>query len=276
MGLLRSLAERLGRAPPQPPSVDAPRPGLAAPRNSPWVGLRDRRLSGWFDPDGNELVTGFAITAADTVLDVGCGAGGYAQYCAKHAARVILVDVDPQKLEEASRAMVGPAEITAVASDARPLPLPDHVATKIICTEVLEHVDDPGPFMAELVRVGAPGAVYLFTVPDPVSEGFQKRLAPAFYFEKPNHVRVFERETFAKTVEDAGLVIAQQTHDGFYSAMRLNLLWAADAPDHPLLEHWSNTWNALMDTQGGANVKAVLDDCMPRTQRIIAAKPIAD
>lgn len=54
--------------------------------------------------------------------------------------------------------------------------------------------------MAELVRVGQPGAQYLLTVPDPVAETVQKNLAPDSYFQKPNHIRIFQRDEFEQLV----------------------------------------------------------------------------
>ena len=243
------------------------------------VGLRDTMEAGWFDPYGNELFHGFPIDADDVVLDVGCGDGGNLNYCARRGAALILVDVDPDALAAAVERLAGaPARtITPVVSDANPLPIADGTATRIISTEVIEHVDDPAQFLRELARVGQPGALYLLTVPHPVSEHLQERLAAPSYFEKPNHVRIIEQDAFVRMVEDAGLVVESRAHDGFYRAMWLNLFWAANVdfttPHHPLLDNWARTWGALLETEGGLEVKRVLDDVMPRSQLIIARKP---
>jgi SAM-dependent methyltransferase len=260
-------------------AVPAPQPAAAEAIDVSMVGLRDARLSGWFDPKGNELAPGFPVDADDVVLDVGCGEGGAPIYCARRGAHVILMDIDAQKIAEAARRLDGaPArEITTIVSDANPIPLADETASRVISTQVIEHVDDPPQFLRELARVGRPGALYLLTVPDPFSEHLQERLAPPSYFEPPNHVRIIERDAFAEMVEEAGLVIERRVHDGFYRTMWLNFFWTAGvemgAPPHPLLEHWARTWNTLLDTEGGLKVKAVLDEMMPRSQLIVARKP---
>ena len=73
----------------------------------------------------------------------------------------------------------------------------------IFLHEVLEHVDEPEPFMAELARMGRPGALYLLSVPAPVGEHLQKGIAPASYYQSPNHVQIFTPERFEAMVEDA-------------------------------------------------------------------------
>ncbi|WP_215199644.1 methyltransferase domain-containing protein, partial [Escherichia coli] len=45
-------------------------------------------------------------------------------------------------------------ELECLVSDCDPLPLADATATRVVSTEVIEHVDDPRQFLAELVRVG--------------------------------------------------------------------------------------------------------------------------
>src|SRR5205085_442537 len=130
-------------------------------------------------------------------------------YCASQGAAMIVVDADPIRLARSEQRLAGEPthSVRAIASDCNPLPLQDGIASVVISMEVLEHVDDPKQLMQELVRVGQPGARYLLTVPDPASENLQKRLAPASYFEKPHHIRIFQRDEFAALVEGAGLLI---------------------------------------------------------------------
>ncbi len=144
-------------------------------------------------------------------------------------------------------------------------------------SEVLEHVDDPAKILKEAVRAVRAGSLYLITVPDPISEGLQKELAPPLYFEKPHHVRIIGREEFARMVTDAGLEIVHKGADGFYSALWWQFFWTAGVPlgnPHPLLEAWSETWRALLEAPGGLKVKKVLDAFMPMTQCIVTRKPL--
>ncbi|MBL4866146.1 MAG: class I SAM-dependent methyltransferase [Pseudomonadales bacterium] len=241
--------------------------------------LVDASLSGWFKHETGELIEGFKIDADDIVLDIGCGDSPFLEFCANQKAEVIFADIDEEKVNAmAERLAQTPAKaVTPLVTDSNPIPLADGTATKVIAMEVLEHVDDPALFLAELVRVGKPGSLYLITVPDPVAETLQKFLAPDSYFMKPNHVRIIQRDQFAQWIEDAGLVIETKKSYGFYWSMWWMFFWACkqdlNPPWHPLLESWSATWGALLSTDDGARIKKTLDDFMPKSQAIIARKP---
>jgi SAM-dependent methyltransferase/glycosyltransferase involved in cell wall biosynthesis len=243
--------------------------------------LIDASLSGWFKHESAELIEGFKISARDVVLDVGCGDSPFLHFCAMQGARVVFVDIDEQKVAAMKKHLAGsPARsVAGYVSDACALPVRDASVSRIIAMEVMEHVDDPAVFLEELFRVGKPGAQYLITVPDPVAERLQKELAPPSYFEKPNHVRVIEREAFEKLVTGAGLVVEKRRFYGFYWSIWWMFFWACKQdlrpPWHPLLESWTQTWQRLLATEDGARVKRVLDDFLPKSQAIIARKPDA-
>ena len=243
------------------------------------LGLQDAVLSGWFQNETRELFEGFTIDPTDTVLDVGCGDGGHACFCARVGARLILVDANSAKVATAKARVSAQARqpVDAIVSDANPLHLDNATVTKVISTEVLEHVDDPHQFLNELVRVGKPGARYLLTVPDPVAEEIQTHLAPAAAFQKPNHIRIIQRDDFARLVSGAGLVVEKRAFYGFFWAMHLTLLWPSgadyDSPRHPVLDGWCETWQALLSLPRGKQVQQLLNAVMPKSQIIIARKP---
>ena len=238
----------------------------------------ETRHNGWLNQQTGEILEGFPIVAEDTVIDVGCGDGGISVFAAKRGAEVIATDIVPEKVEllkeklakSLSRAFRG------IVSDSNPLPVADQTATKVIAREVLEHVEDPQQFLSELVRVGKPGALYLITVPDPLAESLQRVVAPPCYWQKPNHLHVFEREQFVELVRQSGLQIERQLHTGFYWSMWWILFWAAEqefgAPEGPLLQQWTKTWHALITSPKGLPIRKALDQFMPKTQGVIAAK----
>ena len=245
------------------------------------VKMLDADQFGWHNSERCELLPGFPIGPDDTVVDVGCGMGLTVNFASRCGAEVYALDIDPAAIKAVQdRALVNrPARpVHAMVSDANPLPLPDHLATQVICQEVMEHVPDPRQFIAELVRVGRPGARYLLTVPDPVSESLQKKLVPSVYWASPNHVRVFEREEFARLVVDAGLRIERRTQYSFYWSMWWAFFWAGEgcefgAGGTPVLEAWNKTWEIVVKTPKLAHVKKALDELMPKSQIIIARKP---
>ena len=101
----------------------------------PWLRAAARRLKGAppsspVAGDRAELFPGFEVTAADTLVDVGCGPGQPCVLAGNVGADVIAVDIDPDVIRQVERTMRGvPARsFRAVVSDCDPLPLPDDVA----------------------------------------------------------------------------------------------------------------------------------------------------
>ena len=152
------------------------------------------------------------------VVDVGGGAGYFAEAFRDAGARVILVEpeaADPipppagpdEPLDARTRheRAVWPGRLLpgwTVAGDGLALPLPDGVADLVFSSNVLEHVADPGRFVDEAVRVTRHGGLlYLsFTVwsspwggheTSPwhlVSGGYAKRRYARKYGREPKNV----------------------------------------------------------------------------------------
>jgi 2-polyprenyl-3-methyl-5-hydroxy-6-metoxy-1,4-benzoquinol methylase len=255
-------------------------------------GLVDAVQRGWYQNDSGELFSGFPISAEDVVLDVGCGAGGATLWAARRGAEVIFTDVVEDKvaiLRERVRE-TSAKSATGMVCDSAPLPIADGTASRVIALEVLEHVDDPAQMMRELVRVGRPGALFLFSVPDARGEMIQKAIAPDAYFAPPNHIHIFERDAFASLVEDAGLEVERHTTYGFYWSLWTMFYWAwarsngvelrgesldvANPPYPPLLNDWAKVWHTLIQMPEAAPLKNALDDLLPKSQVIVARKPL--
>lgn len=256
-------------------------------------GLLDAVQSGWYQSATDELFKGFPISADDRVLDVGCGAGGATLFCANRGAAVTFTDVVEEKIASLRErvAQTKARSSTGLVVDSTRLPLPDQCMSRIICMEVIEHVEDPAAFVTELARVGEPDALYLLAVPDATGERIQKAFAPDYYFQHPNHIHIFERADFAALVEGSGLEIVQRTTFGFYWTMWMFMYWVMtrnakielDGASHdivqppypPLLNTWAKLWHDLIKMPEAAPMKAALDELLPKSQVIIARKPAA-
>lgn len=254
-------------------------------------GLFDAVQSGWYLGDSNELFKGFPISADDSVLDIGCGAGGATLFCANRGADVTFIDVTAQAIEllRAKVALSPARKGEGFVSDGIPLPVVDACMSRVIAMEVLEHVEEPAAFLSELSRVGQPGALYLLSVPDPVGENMQRGFAPSYYFERPNHIHVFEREEFADLVSNAGLEIVQRDTSGFFWTFWMFLYWTlvktagaelegesldvVRPPYPPLLNDWAKLWHQIVKMPEAAPMKKALDQLLPKSQIIIARKP---
>ena len=222
------------------------------------------------------------ITSADLVVDVGSGPGWASQAAGNVGTDVIAIDIDRHAIEQLIEKMhnIPARSFQGIVSDSERLPLPNGVASVIVCTEVLEHVDDPDHLLAELVRIGQPGARYLITVPDPTSEGILRIVAPSSYWGKPNHVRVFTHEQFKRSVRTAGLEIDIHRTVNFQSSMWWILNWTAgNNPDYwpgstalkpQVIADWERVWKALETAPLGGRIIEALDKLIPKSQVVIA------
>jgi ubiquinone/menaquinone biosynthesis C-methylase UbiE len=277
---LRVVRTRLGlrkespKAPPPPTDHESGRSLYNT------VGFLDATAAGWFQTKTRELFRDFPINDTDTVLDVGCGLGYNLKFCAQYAAKSIGIDIDPTRVKATDDLLrnSGIKNFKVITSDGNPLPLDSASVDKIVCTEVLEHVDDPMVSMRELVRVGKPGALYMLSAPGQLSEEILKVVAPRSCFEKPNHIRIFSSESLRKLVEDSGLIIEHHHFYGFYWTIWHALLWMGkvnyEEGTHPALDHWARAWKEALSMPDAKNGLEELDRVLHKIQIIIARKPL--
>jgi SAM-dependent methyltransferase len=109
------------------------------PRSSPtWVVRNGLAL--WLRGQAAVLSRGEPVR----ILDVGCGVKPYYPFFADVASEYVGVDV----VENPAAELLGPVEA---------LPVDDGSFDVVLCTQVLEHCDDPAQAVRELRRVTAPG-----------------------------------------------------------------------------------------------------------------------
>lgn len=248
------------------------------------VCAKEAELFGLHKSESGEFFPNFRISPSDTFVDVGCGFGGACVFAANQGAETIGVDINPAWVELTNKRLreeTPSQRWHTYVSDSNPLPLQSGIATKVMCQEVLEHVDDPHAVLMELVRIGKPGAQYLLSVPDPASESVMRHITPAYIWERPHHQHVFERESFNRLVQDVGLKIEKRASYSFYWSMWWILLWADPSIAQtnqfggsvsPLLRYWNKTWDALLTAPEGLRVKEALDNYMPKTQYLLVSK----
>ena len=94
------------------------------------------------------------------VLDIGSG-GGFVGVGLGDIARVTAVDRSHAAVREAHAVGAG----AAVTTDAHRLPFSDATFDVVVCSEVLEHFEDPSRVITEAARVTAPGGLFLFSAP---------------------------------------------------------------------------------------------------------------
>jgi len=122
-------------------SFDWPGEERRNPRRSSATWLVRHALAGWLAAEAKAAAE---RRGSYRVLDVGCGPKPYYPFFAEWADEYIGVDVVENPVAE----LLGPVEA---------LPVEDGSFDLVLCTQVLEHCDDPAQAVRELRRVTAPG-----------------------------------------------------------------------------------------------------------------------
>ncbi|MBE0546035.1 MAG: class I SAM-dependent methyltransferase [Verrucomicrobia bacterium] len=161
------------------------------------------------------------IASDAAILEVGCGDGSFTRNLAEHSSRVTAVDISASQIERNARAH---PEIKFLQHDvAQPFPFANSAFDAIWCSEVLEHLFDPGFAVREMQRVLAPGGRLLVTVP---YHGVFKDVLIALFrwdehFAPGNpHIRFFTRKTLSQLAESAGFVEIKTTTCGMNKPLR--------------------------------------------------------
>ncbi|MGH9226208.1 MAG: class I SAM-dependent methyltransferase [Acidimicrobiales bacterium] len=164
------------------------------------------------------------------LLDLGCGQGRHAFEGLRRGARVVALDRNAGDCKDTAAAMEGDhhgvqatqahgvqatqAGGWAVNGDGRALPFPGHTFDRIVAAEVLEHVEDDGAAIAELVRVLKPGGRLAVTVPRWFPERVCWALADDYHAPAVpgGHVRIYGRRQLVRRLQDAGLRVVGAHH----------------------------------------------------------------
>jgi len=138
-------------------------------------------------------------------LDAGCGTGRHTLHTCKLAkCRICSVDIledDVKRTKILTKYMDQTGEAIgwgeAMTADSLRLPFIDACFDKIICSEVLEHVDSEEDGMAELVRVLKNRGSIAVTVPTYLSEALNWKIDSDYYNHPGGHVRIFKARGLA-------------------------------------------------------------------------------
>jgi len=152
------------------------------------------------------------LDRGDLVLDAGCGEGRHTFECFRHECAVLGMDLSHQSLLKA-RYVLGQMEkrkeakgrVLLIRGDALRFPFADETFDKIICAEVIEHVDDDREGVAELARILNAGGKIAITVPTRLTEHVYDLLSREYFRTPGGHVRKVIPHVLARNMEESGL-----------------------------------------------------------------------
>ncbi len=175
------------------------------------------------------------------VLDVGCGSGHESVRLALAGAEVVGVDTMPEMIKLAARraAEAGVEERTCF-SDA-PLSELEGPFGDVLCLNVLDHLEEPAPMLAELARLVAPGGQVVVSLPHPIKDlgGWRKeQIGDRWHYREFVLDGYFEEGPVEKSRENAAgdTVIASITTFHRTTATWVRLLLDAGFVVRDLLE----------------------------------------
>jgi 2-polyprenyl-3-methyl-5-hydroxy-6-metoxy-1,4-benzoquinol methylase len=148
------------------------------------------------------------VPSGSRVLDVGCSAGYLAERLVAKGCTVTGVELDPEAAAEARRFC---AEV--VVGDVERMELPFEPASfdVIACGDLVEHLRDPGAFLARVRPLLRPGGRLILTTPNVANWSIRLLLLLGRfdYTERGildrTHTHLFTRRTLVATLRGAGL-----------------------------------------------------------------------
>lgn len=154
----------------------------------------------------------FPLQAGDTVLDLGCGEGRHVIAAALQGeVTAIGVDLSFADLSTAKgRFGEFQAEVDDTAgfglsvANALSLPFADNTFDKVICSEVLEHIDDYESVLKEINRVLKPGGLFCASVPRSWPEKICWYFSEAYHRVEGGHIRIFNARVLNDTIQSHG------------------------------------------------------------------------
>ncbi|HYO62578.1 MAG TPA: methyltransferase domain-containing protein [Pyrinomonadaceae bacterium] len=125
-----------------------------------WAGTYETNENATRDMAARVIRRRFADARDGDVLEIGCGTGLNTRHLAERSRSVLAFDFSAGMLERA-RANVSGANVRFEQRDIRRgWPLADDAVDLVVCTLVLEHVEDLGHVFGEAARVLRPGGEF--------------------------------------------------------------------------------------------------------------------
>jgi len=136
-----------------------------------------------------EVITKFK--SGGLVLDIGCSSGGFLAYLKSDRWRLYGIEAD-QPTAERARASTG-AEV--FAGDVADASFPDDTFDLVTCSDVLEHLYEPGGVFRKVYHWLKPGGIFYVFVPNIMS--WEARVFRSYWYglDLPRHLHHFSKKS---------------------------------------------------------------------------------
>lgn len=176
-----------------------------------WAALADSAASNPAQAMRRRLVISLVGTIGPSarIVDIGCGQGDLIAALHRHHPEAELCGIDGSPIGiEVARGKVPQARFEQRDLLARGAPQPglEGWATHAVCSEVLEHVDDPTTLVSNAMAYLAPGCRLVVTVPGGPMSAFDRHIG---------HRRHYTGESLRRVLTTAGLEVVSATGAGF-------------------------------------------------------------
>jgi ubiquinone/menaquinone biosynthesis C-methylase UbiE len=165
----------------------------------------------------------------DKVLDVGCGEGRHIIHaCLEHNILGFGVDLSLRDLATAKERFTPFAnynihsQFSLLQTDATHLPFADNSFDKIICSEVLEHIEHYSDVLCEIKRVLKPTGILAVSVPRAWPEKICWSLSAAYHQVEGGHIRIFNAQQLRSEIKNIGF---EFTHRYWAHALHSPFWW---------------------------------------------------
>ncbi len=167
----------------------------------------------------------FPLSDGDVVLDVGCGEGRHVIHAHLQANLVAIgVDLSFRDLSIAQEKFAPFADLGVheqpcagfvrqfilQQADATRLPFADSTIDKIICSEVLEHIEHYESVLREIDRVLKPKGILAVSVPRAWPEKICWWLSDAYHQNEGGHLRIFNERELRARIESLDFVFTKR------------------------------------------------------------------
>lgn len=228
------------------------------------------------------------VQPGDRLLDLGAGGGRHAFEAMRRGALVTALDADQAEVKDVSWMMKGLTDDdpsvaarggrgAALAGNALQLPFADGTFDRVIAAEVLEHIPEDRPAMAELVRVLRPGGTMAVTVPRWWPELVTWAISDDYHNKSGGHIRIYRGRVLVERLEAAGLrkYASHHAHSLHSPYWWLRAAVGVDRDDHPLVRayHRLLVWDITAHTPFTRVPETVLNPVLGKSLVVYLRKP---